>query len=274
VTSNAVLPVRSASGGQLAAQVPARADGSQRALCPNAGRPLARTNRQSCPRLLAPPFRLDRPSAQHQRRFGLTRCSRWLEAQPGRSCRSAGRPAEPGWTAERTGGTFLSEWLKRTGRIHPSATTGYQTFGAGLALLICGEFIRPDIAWLPAELLTDPLHWPPRWPGYADPDGFAMLHALTQKSSSGKLTSRGGIVTIAYILAAKGGSVENVTVGDCLSSSRSALPNTKTYAGPAKGPTSTHFCHTLGVLPPDAPSTARMFSPIYQVGMYQGQLQS
>lgn len=33
-------------------------------------------------RLLSPPFSLQRPAAQHQRRFGLTRVLEWLEGQP------------------------------------------------------------------------------------------------------------------------------------------------------------------------------------------------
>ena len=161
--------------------------------------------------------------------------------------------------------------MKRTGHIHPSTTTGYQTFGAGLALLICGDIIRPDIAWLLRSY--SPTHsLAAEMARVHDPDGFAMLHALTQKSSSGRLTSRGGIVTIANI-AAKGG----IGAGRHCRGLPGARPDQrcrirKLPAGPAKARTSYTLLHTMGVFPPDAPSTARMFSPIYQVGMYQGQL--
>lgn len=271
MTSNAVLPVRSASGGQLAAQVPALRRRFPARSVPERWAATCEDQQTILARLLAPPFRLDRPSAQHQRRFGLTRVLEWLEAQPGRSWQERWAASGAGVDGRTDWRHFPFEWLKRTGRIHPSATTGYQTFGAGLALLICGDIIRPDIAWLLRSY--SPTHsLAAEMARVRDPDGFAMLHALTQKSSSGKLTSRGGIVTIAYILAAKGGSVRDVTVGDCLELVQISAAEYENYGRAGKGPYFYTLLHTMGVFPPDAPSTARMFSPIYQVGMYQGQL--
>ena len=148
MTSNAVLPVRSASGGQLAAQVPALRRRFPARSVPERWAATCEDQQTILARLLAPPFRLDRPSAQHQRRFGLTRVLEWLEAQPGRSWQERWAASGAGVDGRTDWRHFPFEWLKRTGRIHPSATTGYQTFGAGLALLICGDIIRPDIAWL------------------------------------------------------------------------------------------------------------------------------
>ena len=97
MTSNAVLPVRSASGGQLAAQVPALRRRFPARSVPERWAATCEDQQTILARLLAPPFRLDRPSAQHQRRFGLTRVLEWLEAQPAfrqlRKCRRTFDPA-------------------------------------------------------------------------------------------------------------------------------------------------------------------------------------
>jgi integrase len=222
-------------------------------------------------RLLAPPFRLDKPSAQHQRRFGLVRVLEWLKAQPGRSWQERWAASGAGLDGTTEWRRFPFEWLKRAGRIQQSATTGYQTFGAGLALLICGDVIRPNITWLLRA--HSPTHSLAAEMARArDPDGFATLHALTQKSGWGKGTCRVAIVRTAYILAAKGGSVRDITVGDCLELVEVSAAEYENYGRDGRGPYFYTLLHAMGIFPPEAPATVRMFSPIYQRGLYQGQL--
>ena len=222
-------------------------------------------------RLLAPPFRLDKPSAQRQRRFGLIRVLEWLKAQPGRSWQERWVASGAGVDGRADWRRAAFEWLKRTGRIRSDATTGYQSFGAGLALLICADLIRPDLAWLlrtysPTHALAAEMA------RVRDPDGFATLRTLAEKTGSGQVTSRAAIVKIAYILAAKGGSVRDITVGDCLELVEISAAEYEGYGRDGNGPYFYALLHAMDVFGPEAPSTARMFSPIYQRRLYQGQL--
>ena len=220
-----------------------------------------------CP-ALAPPFPLDRPSAQHQRRFGLTRVLEWLEAQPGRSWQERWAASGAGWTAGRTGRRFPFEWSKRTGRIHPSATTGYQTFGAGLALLDLRGHHLPRHRLAAAELLRRPTHWPPRWPGYAI-RWFRHAACAHPEEQLGQAHQQRRYCHDRLHPRGQRRAVRDVTVGDCLELVQISAANTKTTAGPAAV-----LLRTFAHMASSARRTldgARMFGPTYQVGMYQGQ---
>jgi len=271
VTANAVLSVRSASPGKLSAEASVLRQRFPARSVPESWPATCEGQQAVLTRLLAPPFLLDKPSAQHQRRFGLTRVLEWLGAQPGRSWQERWAASGAGVDGRTDWRRFPFEWLKRTGRIRPGATRGPQTFGAGLALLICGDVIRPDMAWLlrtysPTHSLATEMA------RVRDPDGFTTLHALTQKIGSGKDTCRGAVVRTAYILAAKGGSVRDITVGDCLELVEVSADEYENYGRDGRGPYFYTLLHAMGVFPPEAPPTVRMFSPIYQRGLYQGQL--
>ena len=85
------------------------------------------------------------------------------------------------------------QWLESTGRIAPSNTTAHKTLGAGLALLICGDVIRPDIAWL---LTTrSPQNLAAEMARVRDPKGFAALQALSQTGATGDVTARAALAT-------------------------------------------------------------------------------
>jgi site-specific recombinase XerD len=221
-------------------------------------------------RLLEAPFWLDRPAAQHQRRFGLIRVLDWLEAQPGRSWQER-------WIASGAGADGQSDWrrlpfqcLKRAGRIEADNTTAYRTFGAGLCLLVCGDVVRPDMSWL---LRTRSLHnLVSEMSRARDPDGFAALHGLIETIGSGEVTCRVALTRIAYMMAAKGGTVADITVGDCLELVEISAAAYPRYGRSGKGPYFYQLLHAMGVFGPEAPATVRMFSPIYQRGSYQGQL--
>ena len=67
---------------------------------------------------------------------------------------------------------------------------------------------------------------------------------------------------VAVIVAAKGGAVADITVGDCLELlevSDALFPNTG-----GKGPSFYQLLHEMGVFPPGAPATVRMFNPNFQ----------
>jgi integrase len=216
-------------------------------------------------RLLAPPFRLDSAAGQHQRRFGLIRTLEWLAAQPGHTWQE--RWIASGASADgRVDWRRLPlQWLRSTGRIAPSNTTAYKTLGAGLLQLICGDVIRPDLAWLLTT--ASPQNLAAEMARVRDPDGFAKLHALSQTSATGVVTATGALARIAFIMAAKGGTVRDITVGDSLELVEISAVECDQYGRGGKGPYFYQLLHAMGVFPADAPPTVRMFSP-----MYQGQL--
>lgn len=215
-------------------------------------------------RLLEPPFHLDHPAAQHQRRFGLTRVLEWLEAQPGRTWQQ--RWAASGAATDGRAGwrRFPDEWLKSTGRIGPSDTTAYKTFGAALGLLICGDVIRPGLAWLittrsPHTLASEMART-------RDPDGFTELETLSGTSASNIVRTKAAL-GVARMMAAKGGTARDITVGDCLELVEVSATEWDDYGRAGKGPYFYQLLHAMGVFPPDAPATVCMFS-----SMYHGQL--
>jgi hypothetical protein len=221
-------------------------------------------------RLLEPPFWLDRPAAQHQRRFGLIRVLDWLEAQPGRTWQERWIASGAGADGKRDWRRLPFEWLKRTGRIDAENSTAYMTFGAALCLLVCGDVVRPQMPWL---LRTKSLHnLVSEMSRTRDPDGFAALHELIETIGSGEVTCRMALTRIAYMMAAKGGAVADITVGDCLELVEISAAEYPRYGRDGKGPYFYQLLHALGVFGPEAPATARMFSPIYQRGSYQGRL--
>jgi hypothetical protein len=216
-------------------------------------------------RLLAPPFRLDTASGQHQRRFGLIRTLEWLQAQPGRTWQER-------WIASRAGADGRADWrrlplqwLESTGRVAAANTTAHKTLGAGLLQLICGDVIRPDIAWLLTT--ASPHNLAAEMARVRDRDGFAQLQALSKTSTVGEITARGALARIAFIMAAKGGTVRDITVGDSLELVEISAVECDQYGRGGKGPYFYQLLHAIGVYPAAAPPTVRMFSP-----MYQGQL--
>lgn len=221
-------------------------------------------------RLLAPPFSLDRPSAQHQRRFGLIRVLDWLEAQPGRTWQERWMSSGAGVDGGADWRRFPVEWLKAAGRIQDDNSSGYRTFGAGLCLLVCGDAVRPTMSFL---LRTRSLHGLVAEMGRTrDPDGFAALRRIIDTIGSGEVTCRQALTRTAYIVAAKGGAVRDITVGDCLELVETSVAEYPEYGRDGRGPYFYQLLHAMGVFGPDAPATVRMFSPMYQRGSYQGQL--
>ena len=82
--------------------------------------------------------------------------------------------------------------------------------------------------------------------------------------------TRTAVEWVAVIVAAKGGTVADITVGDCLELleiSDALFPNTG-----GKGPSFYQLLHEMGVFPPGAPATVRMFNPNFQGQLTAGQL--
>jgi len=214
-------------------------------------------------RLLAPPFVLEAESSQSKRRVGLRKVLAWLEQYPGQTWQerwvSSGADAAGnlGWRQ------LAMRWLQSTGWAYQTPKNDFHALGAGLLPLISGEVIRPSLDWLltpgTVQKLTAELA------RSRDPQGFAALAALSRDDPANYHTKDVALTRIATMMAAKGGMVSDITVGDCLemASGVAAIPTADT---------SVYFyqmLHAMGTFPEAAPPTVRFFEIRGQISIEQ-----
>jgi hypothetical protein len=122
---------------------------------------------------------------------------------------------------------------------------------SGPLILICGDLIRPGLAWM---LTRTHRYLATAMAQLRDPDGFARLHQLAQAWQEGaRLDAR----IAATLLACKGGTIAEITVGDCVE-----LVDTQRRVHVRGGQKKVDFylrLYALGVFPDDAPHTIRAF---------------
>jgi hypothetical protein len=210
-------------------------------------------------RLTSPPFTPAGESARDARRRGTAKLLRWLASFPGETWQErwevSGVEAEPGASWKE----LPLAWLRGQGQ---KASCDAGDLSAGLLMLACGDVIRPGLEWM----LTHPNHHlAPVMTETRDPAGFARLRELADAGpGSARKDARLADTRIATILACKGGTVSDITVGDCVE-----LADTQRRVQARGGQKKVDFylrLHALGIFPADAPATIRAF------GMAQGQL--
>ena len=128
--------------------------------------------------------------------------------------------------------------------------------------MISGEVIRPSLSWLLTPG-TVPILTAEMARG-RDPEGFAALVDVCRRDPANVQTKDGALQRIATIMAAKGGMIGDITVGDC-------VEIVELLQGP-DGPTNTsgyfyQLLHIVGVFPPAAPATVRAVT-----GRVEGQI--
>jgi integrase len=206
-------------------------------------------------RLLAPPFVVDSKSNQAGRRAGLTKVLRWLEDQPGQTWQQrwlASGADAVGNTAWRH---LASQALRGRDREDRAPKSEFIELGRGILPLLGGDVIRPSLAWLVTpggipHLITEMAR-------SRDPVAFATLATLIATDPANTHTKQAALRRISAVLAAKGGAIADITVGDCLQLV-AALTSER-----GRRDTSLYFyqvLHALQVFPPDAPPTVRVFA--------------
>ena len=224
----------------------------------------AQSREEVLERLLAPPFAAGSPSYQPHRRAGLVRVLDWLESFPGRSWQER-------WTASGAAAAGNMAWRGLCRPPRPAAGRGgprpdYERLsaGRGMALLICGDVIRPSLPWLLAP--RTPKKLAAQLARARDDAGFAALRSLLAAGRSGVTTEATALCRIAVIMAAKGGLVSDITVGDCLELAGLLI------ASDGYTDASLYFyqvLHAMGVFPVSAPATVRVFGAPGQRGIEQ-----
>ncbi len=163
-------------------------------------------------------FALAHPLSQQSRRLGLVAVVNWLEAQPGASWQdrwlASGAEAMPDWR------DLARTW--REGRLGGRGG-GLTHIGAGLLVLICADVIRPGAGWL-LRCSPTPRNLAAEMARTRDAAAFAELAALCESGSVGTDARRVALDRIAIIMAAKGGGVTGITVGDCVDGARRKSP--------------------------------------------------
>jgi len=168
----------------------------------------------------------------------------WLGEQPGGTWQQRWQTSG---AQDVTGNGWIAvplAWHAAHGRPQPHIKELIQI---GVQVLTCRDVIRPDLAWmlrrrsgfLRAAMAT-----------IRDPAGFATLEALCAARPLPRLTTNAVLYQVALLLAAKGGTVADITVGDCVE-----LCDLKDRHAAVLY----ELLHTAGEFPPDAPATIRVF---------------
>ncbi|WP_327241072.1 tyrosine-type recombinase/integrase [Streptomyces sp. NBC_01320] len=218
------------------------------------------TREQVAERLLAPPFTLASSAAQSRRRTGLTKTLAWLEQSPGQTWQDRWRASGADEVGNIAWRHTATAWLQSSGWSYQDPKKDFDALGSGMLALISGDVLRPSLTWLltpgTVQILTAEMA------RSRDPEGFGALAAVCRTDPANAHTKDGALRRIATLMAAKGGNVRDITVGDCLEMA-DLLLSLGADSGRAVD-TSVYFyqlLHAAGVFPEGALATVRIFNP-------------
>ena len=239
-------------------RLPARGGGDLAALLDRfPPRPVAKTwaatgqpREQVLDWLLKPPFRLDNPASQANRKAGVIQILAWLETLPGDTWQDR-------WTASGAEDaadwrTVPGRWLKGGNPVIDDHGPQVSRLGTGMILLITGDVLRPGLPFL---LAATSRHLAAEMARTRDPAGFARLAGLCETVPESAVATR-AIRRITAIMAAKGGLVADITVGDCLEVLR--LMSGIFQRNADKNPYFYQLMHATGAFPAEAPPAVRI----------------
>jgi integrase len=202
-------------------------------------------------RLTRAPFVVDNTHTQRIRLRGLTFLLNWLEAQPGRTWQER-------WLASGADGAgaawrkIPAQWLHEQGLV---AEWRQDALASALLMAISADLVRPALGWLVAKA-TGPGGLVRHLASTRDSVGFARLRALCDADPH--VSSVAGSHTLyraAEILAAKGGTLADVTVGDVLELLDVEIDILAGVSGDAA--VFYRLLRAIGIFGPDAPATLR-----------------
>lgn len=208
--------------------------------------------------------RIDQPALRSRvktthegRRYGALRILSWLEIFPGATWQERWQ-ASPAPSLGLEWVDVVLDWLTERGE-----SARKEGLRSGLLCLCVADVIRPEPEFLLKAIQSR--YWREAVVEHRDPEGFARLK---ETSDPLVLASRPGLracTQIATIMLAKGGSVGDIVVGDCIE-----LRKTETAVLKKSGGDSRYLFYALlkdsGQFPPDAPTTLRAIT------LYSGQL--
>ncbi len=203
--------------------------------------------------LLAPPF--TNPAMRKRRARRLVSVVDWLAGQPGDTWQAR-------WLASGADARGNADWwqphldqLQSGSQRYGGSVSVTSNLRVSLLLLVGADAIRPSLGWLltpfaPHHLATDLAR-------VRDREGFTDLASRCATSGAGSTMTRSALRRAATIVAAKGGMIADITVGDCLELEQlQGGPMRRTNRGAGLY----GVLHAMGVLGADAPSTLRAFA--------------
>jgi len=213
-------------------------------------------------RLLAPPFAAETSQDRCNRKLALLKVLDWLELHPGRSWQERWDATGAGLDGHRDWRRTLLGELAAAGNLRPRGEQLFKILGLGMAQLIGADVVRPGLGWLMAT--SSPLRIANEMGRVRDPVGLARLRDFLRAGTVGEATAAPAIEKVALIMAAKGGLVAGITVGDCLQLVRTSR---EVFPGPSRSTRHSPFfyqlLHAAGVFPDGAPPTVRMFNSLF-----------
>ncbi len=203
-------------------------------------------------RLTSAPFVTDRPAKQAKRVHGVKMLIDWLADQPGRTWQE--RWLSSG--ADAAGATWREvpkEWLRLQ---RHDAPWRHEALTEALPVAISADVLRPSLAWLVGG---GPAHGGLLVRNLAvsrDPEGFARLAAACDADPSVSAAARSQtIYRAALIIAAKGGALGDITVGDVVELLDAQI---ELRVSQASGRMLIYrLLYEMGIFAPDAPPTLR-----------------
>jgi hypothetical protein len=204
-------------------------------------------------RLLAAPFALDNAGSQQTRRLGVLTVISWLQAQPGDTWQQR-------WIAG--GAESVADWrdLVAAGTSGPAkAASRPPHLSPGLLVLICGDAVRPSLDWL-ATFAPARRGLSEEMARTRDTAAFTRLAAMCQTAGMATQTGQTALTRIALMMAAKGGTAADITVGDCLQLVQITDQVGAKLHGGVHNPLFYQLLRRLGGLGDAAPAALRVFT--------------
>jgi integrase len=210
---------------------------------------------------------LDETGAQQRRRLGMVRLLGWLSEQSGDTWQQR-------WESSGADVSGNADWWKpmlawaRPQRPHCGVTLSSNLRVCAL-MLVCADVIHPTVEWVLNP--RAPQNLVPLMATLRDPGGFSELGALCDASPAGRTLKGAALRRAATILVVKGGTLRDVTVGDCLELSLAIDGRTLRSN---KALSFYQLLHEMGVFEPGAPTTLRAFgtggqlSPVQLIDRY------
>lgn len=201
-------------------------------------------------RLTGAPFALANSVKQARRSHAVRLFLQWLGEQPGDSWQqrwlaSGADAAGADWREVPT------RWLRQR---YPASAWREATMVEALPVAICADVVRPSLSWLVRGGLARGGLLVRTMAASRDPAGFALIQARDGQLGVTGTTGSQLRYRAALIVAAKGGDIASITVGDVLE----LFDAEDAHHRPAGGrPTFYRILHELGVLGPAAPATLR-----------------
>jgi integrase len=163
-------------------------------------------------RLMSAPFTAEGAKNARHRRQGLDLLLGWLAEQPGHTWQQR-------WLASGADDAGMAwrrapqHWLHQRG---DHSESHHAALCAALVTAICADVLRPSLRWFAAGCAAHG-SLAPDLARCRDPGGFAGLRALCDADPRVSVTdAQHTIYRAALIVAAKGGVLSDLTVGDCL----------------------------------------------------------